>query len=295
MTSALTNDRVSRICGRSVIARAAVATTLALAGTLGASPARADGTDTASGNAEALANEAYEQQAAGKFPEAISSYLKAFELSKSGVILFNVATLYDKKLHERDLAAEYFRRYLRAPDAEPELVQKANQRLTTLKHEADEEERKRSAAPVALPPAAVAPEPVAVSAPPAATTTDEGVTETSRPLRPVGVVVGAVGVASLATSAVLAVLAKGKNDDANALCNGQECSSDRGVTLASQAGTMATASTVTFVAGVTLLVGGVTLYFAAPRRMSPSASTARMTLAPDVGLSHAGMTLQGSF
>ena len=278
-----------------MIARAAVATALSLAGTLGASPARADGAETASGTAEALANEAYEQHAAGKYPEAISSYLKAFEISKSGVILFNVATIYDKKMHERDLAADYFRRYLRAPDAEPELVQKANQRLATLKQEADEEERKRAALPVVLQPTAGPPaaDTTKVSAPTAATK-DEGVTETSRPLRPVGVVVGAVGVASLATSAVLAVIAKGKNDDANALCNGQECSSDRGVTLASQAGTMATASTVTFVAGVTLLVGGVTLYFAAPRRVS-SPSTAHLTVAPDVGLARAGMTLRGRF
>src|SRR5690349_16640257 len=53
--------------------------------------------------AEQLANRAYDEHAAGKYPEAIASYLKAYELSNAGVILFNVATIYDRKLHEREL------------------------------------------------------------------------------------------------------------------------------------------------------------------------------------------------
>src|SRR3954464_11901786 len=73
--------------------------------------------------AEQLANEAYEQHTAGRYAEAIATYLRVYEMSKAGTVLFNVATIYDRKMHERDLAMDYYRRYLRAADAEPALVQ----------------------------------------------------------------------------------------------------------------------------------------------------------------------------
>ncbi len=255
--------------------------------------AHAGGPDAATRSAEALANQAYDEHAAGKYPEAIASYLKAYEVSKSGVILFNVATIYDKKLHERELAADYFRRYLRAPDAEPQLVQRANERLATLKQETESEERRRAAI-AATPVPIVAPPPGPVVPPRSEATVapdaDHASGDGSRPLRAVAVGVGAVGVAGLGASLVLGALAKGKNEDANALCNGTECSSERGVTLAHQAGGLATASTVAFISGVTLVLGGVTMYVVAPKR-----ATSTVTVVPDVAFSRAGMLVRGTF
>ena len=86
---------------------------LASAGT-----ARADGAPTSVHTVEELTNRAYDQTSAGSHAEAIATYMKAYEISKAAAILYNIAAIYDRKLHERTLAIEYFRRYLQAPDAE---------------------------------------------------------------------------------------------------------------------------------------------------------------------------------
>src|SRR5579864_3196237 len=63
-------------------------------------------------SAEDLADLAYKMQEEGQYAEAIGTYTRAYEISGAGAILFNIATIYDRKLHERRLAMEYFRRYL---------------------------------------------------------------------------------------------------------------------------------------------------------------------------------------
>jgi hypothetical protein len=251
----------------------------------GASPA-------ASESAEKLAEKAYELHGEGKFAEAIATYLKAYAISNAAAVLFNVAMIYDHKLHEPELAADYYRRYLGAPDVEPDLVQKANARLAALKS---------TAAPTAPAPAPATPPPpppptptAPAPAPPTPTALAPATpppTPPSSPWRTTGLVVAASGVAGLAASAVLAVVAKGKNDDANSLCNGAACSSPQGVMLAHDAGTFATASTVVFVAGAVLVAGGVVLYLGAPRS-PPSAAWA---VAPLVGRDGGGVSLRAGF
>ncbi len=267
-----------------------------------ASPARADDAKPPAATAEQLAEQAYEQHAAGKDAEAISTYLRAYELSKASALLFNVATIYDRKLRERGLAEDFYRRYLAATDAEPDLVRKATERLTALKKEDDAEAAAKSASitvapiPTTAPAAAAAPaqaEPVAAPPPSAPASSDTSGAGT-RPLRTAGFVVGAVGVASIGTSLVLGLVAKGKNDDANAICNGAACTNDRGVTLAHDAGTFATVSTIAFVSGLALVGAGVTMIVLAPKSASAS-SAARFTLTPQVGLSQVGLNVGGSF
>src|ERR1700729_920445 len=97
---------------------------------------------------EQLAEKAYQQHAAGKYAESIATYLKAYEISKASETLFNVATIYDRKLNERELAEDYYRRYIRQPDANPDLVRRATERLTTMKREAQEEQARKAALPV---------------------------------------------------------------------------------------------------------------------------------------------------
>jgi tetratricopeptide (TPR) repeat protein len=256
--------------------------------------------------AEALTDQAYAQHAAGKHAEAIGTYLRAYELSKAGAILFNIAAIYDRKLRERALAIEYYRRYVQAPDATPEFVQKALARLAVLKREADDEEQARSklppapiaastppeyrepasAPPPAEPPAPVAPAPHTEDAAPIASRGSGW-----RGWRTTGVIVGGVGLAGIGASLALGLVAKGKNDDANALCGPSSCASERGVSLDRQAADFATAATVTFVVGAALVASGVTLYLVAPR--SP-ASSAHMALSPLVGASGAGFAIHGS-
>jgi hypothetical protein len=280
---------------------------------LGAGTARAAGTDkgegapasatdaspSASFSAQQLTDLAYELHAAGNYAASIATYLKAYEVSGAGVILLNVATIYDRKLHERDLAADYYRRYLRAADAEPDLVLKATQRLTALK-------QGEEASTTALPSPGAAAEtehPVAAAeshpvlppftTPPDVTALDDRTKARARKMRTAGIVTGSIGVAGLTTSVVLGLLAKGKNDDANALCNGDACSNNEGVHLAHQAGNLATASTITFFAGLALAGGGLTIVLLAPRE--PATAATRLALVPTFGNGGGGVDIEGGF
>jgi hypothetical protein len=245
----------------------------------------------ASPTVEQLAERAFQQQAAGNYSESIATYLKAYEISHAGAILFNVAAIYDRKLHERDLAAEYFRRYLKAPDAEPELVERATTRLTALKKEAEEARLAEAAQP---PPvrqnengAGAAGQQVA-PANAEATHSRSGAT-----MRVTGVVLGVLGLGAIGGSMALGALAKSKNDDANLVCKGDACTAQSGVTSARDAGTFATASTGVFIGGAVLLVAGVALFVVAPRSSSPS--TASLQVVPQIGPSGGGLGLHGTF
>ena len=86
--------------------------------------------------------------------------------------------------------------------------------------------------------------------------------------------------------------AKSKYDDSNQYCTATSCSSQSGITLEGQAGTFATASTVTVVSGAVLLTVGVTFLIVAPHGSSGSGSVALSSQASPSG---GGLSLQGSF
>ncbi|MCA9538437.1 MAG: hypothetical protein KC620_06085 [Myxococcales bacterium] len=89
---------------------------------------------------EELAREARTLYEAGDFGRAVSVYLEAYKLQPTAAVLYNVAVIYDRKLNETDLAADFYRRYIRSPDADPEAVLRATKRLQELK--ADQEARR---------------------------------------------------------------------------------------------------------------------------------------------------------
>jgi tetratricopeptide (TPR) repeat protein len=239
--------------------------------------------------AEQLANEAYEAQAAGKYAEAIATYAKAYDLSNAAPILYNIATLYDRKLSESDVAAGFYRKYLLSADAEPTLVKKATERLEALKHETDERaaaDRVRPAAPTRAEQESPPPPGIALTA-----VHDDRTGDTARVL---GIVTGAAGLAGLGAGLALGAVAKSKNDAANSYCNGAVCSNAQGVALAQQAGDYATASSVTFVAGLSLIGAGAVLYFLAPPRARTS-DTTQITFAPSLSPANAGLVALGVF
>src|SRR3954462_2886177 len=85
--------------------------------------------------AEDLAQQAFDAYQKGDFGAAIALYKKAYQSSAAGVIFFNIANIYDKKLKDKDSAADYYRKYLRSGDTEPELVKRARERLDTVRAE----------------------------------------------------------------------------------------------------------------------------------------------------------------
>jgi hypothetical protein len=116
-----------------------------------------------------------------------------------------------------------------------------------------------------------------------------------------GVAVGAVGLVGLGLGAVFAGLAASDWSSAKAYCAGMPAScttrtSSTGVQDENSASTMATLSTVSFIAGGVLAAGGVIVFLTAPKRPSSEGTTARrIELLPTGGPGGAAMTIRGSF
>ena len=85
-----------------------------------------------------LSDQAYERYEASDFPGAVALYMKAYALNVDSRILFNVAQIYDRKVQDRDLALEYYRRYLKSTTTEVDLVRKATERVTELQRQSDD-------------------------------------------------------------------------------------------------------------------------------------------------------------
>ncbi|HEX2674227.1 MAG TPA: hypothetical protein VHM25_25295, partial [Polyangiaceae bacterium] len=90
--------------------RAARIPTVLLCAALGATtlPAHAEGPAPAPASAEDLASQAYTAYTEGKFSDAIALYMKSYNSYGTSAALLNVATIYDRNLHEREAAAEYY-------------------------------------------------------------------------------------------------------------------------------------------------------------------------------------------
>jgi hypothetical protein len=279
------------------LASVAVFASLALPLSLAAPPALAQTSAEQQQTVEQLASQAYELHQQGKFAESIAVYLKAYEISKASDIIFNVATIYDRKLHERELAADYYRRYIRTPDPNPDLVKRATERLTGLKKEAEEEQAKRNAAPPSSAAGAAKGAPNAPAAPTGPTPEErEARIREGRTWRTAGIIIGAVGVAGLIGSGALAYSAVQNNKSADKLCNGSSCGSQQGVDDATRAGNLANWSTYTFAGGAGLTAIGIVMIFAAPKPL-PLAGAGSLTVVPQVSVSASGgaMSLSGAF
>lgn len=150
---------------------------------------------------------------------------------------------------------------------------------------------------VTLPPLEI--DPTATAAPVVATTPPTPTTQApAEPVEPtdksrgktqriVGIAVAGVGVVGVAVGAIFGLVAIGKKGDTSSNCNSDlsRCNS-AGVDAMSSARSSATISTVGFIAGGALLVGGVVLYVTAPKpgeektvgfRLSPNGSGATLS------------------
>lgn len=87
----------------------------------------------ASGQVEVLAQQARLRYQEGRFSEAVGLYLEAYRLTPASALLYNIALIYDRKLDEPELAIQFYRRYIAAPDADPQVAQRATTRIQQLK------------------------------------------------------------------------------------------------------------------------------------------------------------------
>ena len=68
---------------------------------------------------------------AGQYPEAIREMLAAYHAVPDPTLLYNVARIYEA-MEQRGLAVEYFTRYVKSDDADPDTVQEALERMAVL-------------------------------------------------------------------------------------------------------------------------------------------------------------------
>jgi len=230
-------------------------------------------------SAEALATEAYDLYQAGRFQESLAVYQKAYEKEPAAAILFNIARIYERKLGDPARAEQYYKQYVAAPDADPELAKKAREFLAT-------REAERKTASSRAPAVTTVPD-----TEPRATTTDDGGGQVEA-LRIAGWASLGVGVTALGVGTIFGIVAMNKNDDAAEICNGSACAEQSGVDLIDEARSAATVSTVAFVAGGVLAAAGVVVVLAT---RSGSGGDARMSVAPALGPRVGGLVLSGGF
>lgn len=248
--------------------------------------------ETAVALAEQRGAQAFEAYQKGEYASAVALYLEAYRAAPSGSILYNIARIYDLKLEDRLLAMVFYRRYIADPGAFTERLELANQRLREL----------RAAEAMAPPPSPRRPEPVADPAPadtgPGRDPPPRGRLSEGRvdgrggwvTARSAGVAMGAAGLVGLGIGVGFGLGARAEASTANDLCDGNACSSARGVDAAHTARREATISNIGFGVGGALLLTGATLFFVGATEKTPERSArADVRLEPQVTVSEASL------
>ena len=225
-------------------------------------PATADETEPPAPASVALAErraaDAFQAYTKKEYAAAIALYLEAYDAAPSGSILYNIARIYDLKVHNRPLAITFYRRYIADAGAQADLVELSNERLGELRG-AEATAYKGTAEGSTLE-GSTDPRGRGLS-PPARSDTSPQRRRDWSTLRWIGVGVGAAGVAGVAMGGGFGLAAMSKAGTANDLCDGNACASQQGVDAAHAARHDATLSTIGFSAGGALLLAGAALFF----------------------------------
>lgn len=247
--------------------------------------------------AETYAAEAFAAYERKDYTGAISLYMKALAAAPSANILFNVARIYDTKISDRELASKFYRRYIAEPGAEPDRVRMANERLLVLRQLDRAEQRNGTTSPRAeVQPSAVTPAPASSRpAGPYPRRAEPSEHHGLSALQIAGIVVASAGVAGLGVGTGFGLAAKGDADTVKKLCDGDACSSQRGIEETRDARDAAKIATISFIAGGALAVAGTGLlvWGVQARRAEHDASSAKLTLTPFATAHAAGSVLSG--
>jgi tetratricopeptide (TPR) repeat protein len=220
-----------------------------MAALLVAQPALAqDGSDAAATSdvqlAEQRAAQAFEAYQNKEYVTSVALYLEAFKAAPSADLLYNIARIYDAKLGDRQLAITFYRKYISDPGAVAERIKRANERLIELR-EAE---------------VAAGSDRPGKEARPAAAPLRDGASRSSTASQ-MGIVLGVAGLVGVGVGTGFGLAAMSKANTAKDTCNGNACTTQKGVDAAHDASSNATISTVGFATGGALLATGVILYF----------------------------------
>lgn len=254
--------------------------------------ARAEGVSTASdvARAEGYAADAFEAYTRKDYPAAVALYTKALETAPTADMLYNLARIYDGKLKERQLAIDYYRRYVRDPGAEPTRLRAVNERLSQL---LELEAISTETPPVRQP--AEAPSDATSSsgnrAPARAIEQESGITG----MQVLAIVTLTAGVTSLGIGGGFGLAAKSDADVAHDFCDGNACRTQRGVDASRDAKSAATISTIGFIAGGVLSALGIVTLVIASSADESERKVASLSLSPLTGPNLVGTQLAGQW
>jgi hypothetical protein len=231
----------------------------------------------------ARAFEAYRQR---DYPSAITLYQKALDAAPSADILYNMARVYDVGLRDRTLAISFYNRYVGDPGAVAKQIETANKRLVEL----------RAAELAAMAPAPTNPEPtLGGPAPPAAPAPVAASVDSSSGVSLGAVVAGSVGLVGIGLGVGFGFAAKSDLDESERYCDGNQCTSQRGVDAAKSAAREANVATVGFVAGGALLALGSVLWFMGDAPEEQPEPAGGLGWSPHIGPDELSLSVSGSF
>jgi hypothetical protein len=220
--------------------------------------------------AERRAADAFQAYSRKEYAAAIGLYLQAYEAAPSGSILYNIARIYDLKLHDRAQAVTFYRRYVADPEAQADLVEISNRRLREL----------RSADVAATTAAATPGAAVQARALDSGSRSEHEGVDLRRSgwstLRWAGVAVGIVGLAGVGIGSGFGLSAMSKANVAKGACDGNACASQEGVDAAKAARSQATFSTIGFIAGGALLATGAVMFISGGERATERQSAVHL-------------------
>jgi tetratricopeptide (TPR) repeat protein len=193
-----------------------------------------------------------------EYAAAIALYLEAYDAAPSASILYNIARIYDLKLHNRPSALAFYRRYVADPAAQGDLIDIANQRLRELRNTEIATARVADDGAVRTDGGTAHARDAVPRAAHDASEERRGGWST---LRWTGVALGAVGLVGVGVGGGFGLAAMSRASTAKDQCDGNACVSQQGVDAARTAHSDATVATIGFAGGGALLLTGVALYF----------------------------------
>jgi tetratricopeptide (TPR) repeat protein len=240
--------------------------------------------------AELSAARAYDAFQRGDYASAVALYQQALDAAPSADALFNIARVYDLGLRDRPLAITFYRRYVSDPGATPERIKRANERLTELREAEAAELSTRPAAPQAMQPAAAG----APAAAPASAPLGQDSGNDWSGLKIAALASGAAGAVLLSVGAGFGISLLSTAERANRECDGNDCSSQRGVDAARAAARDARWANWGLGVGGGLLAGATLMWLLDPGA-EQAAPPASMKLSPIAGAGELGVALAGSW
>lgn len=259
------------------------------------------------GEAERLAEAAFEAYQQQRHSRAIELYEQAWAAAPSADIAFNIARIYDRALQDPRSALVYYQRCVVAPRVSPQRRLSAEHRIAELEAELATVPPVPSGPPGSellsyspLPPEPAAPAPqqspsvVVPAARPSRTPLPDTATSRWTPREVTALVLGGVGVSAVGMGLGFALSANGERSEWERGCDGNACTSQSAVNAARSAGRKADIATVALASGAGLLGIGAALWFLAPAT-AESAPRAELRLSPSVHATDVTCTLSGRF